>query len=61
MRGRVMSLYFMVVLTHQLGWILGGVGIETIGITPTLFVGIAGGLIIAGSAIILTPAVRKAH
>jgi len=61
MRGRVMSLYFMVVLTHQLGWILGGVGIETIGITPTLFVGIAGGLIIAGSAIILTPAVRKAR
>ena len=61
MRGRVMSLYFMVVLTHQLGWILGGVGIETIGITPTLFVGIAGGLIVAGSAIILTRAVRKAR
>ena len=61
MRGRVMSLYFMVVLTHQLGWILGGVGIETIGIAPTLFLGIAGGLTVAGSAIILTPAVRKAR
>ncbi|MBN4064439.1 MFS transporter [Dehalococcoides mccartyi] len=61
MRGRVMSLYFMVVLTHQLGWILGGIGIETIGITPTLFVGIAGGLLIAGTTIILTPAVREAR
>ena len=61
MRGRVMSLYFMVVLTHQLGWILGGIGIETIGIAPTLFLGIAGGLTVAGSAIIFTPALRKAR
>ena len=26
MRGRVMSLYFMTVLTHQLGWLIGGAG-----------------------------------
>ena len=61
MRGRVMSLYFMVVLTHQLGWIIGGIGIETIGTAPTLFLGVVGGLTVAGSAIILTPAVRKAR
>ena len=61
MRGRVMSLYFMVVLTHQLGWIIGGVGIEAIGIQPTLFIGVAGGLLISGTALISTPALRRAR
>ncbi|WP_342825063.1 MFS transporter [Candidatus Lucifugimonas marina] len=61
MRGRVMSLYFMTVLTHQLGWLIGGAGIEAIGIEATLFIGIAGSLVVAGSAILFTPALRKAN
>lgn len=61
MRGRVMSLYFMTVLTHQLGWLIGGAGIEAFGIQTTLFIGIAGGLAIGGSAIALTPDLRKAR
>jgi MFS family permease len=61
MRGRVMSLYFMTVLTHQLGWLIGGVGIEWFGIQTTLFIGITGSVIVAGSAIVLTPALRKAR
>jgi MFS family permease len=59
MRGRVMSLYFMVVLTHQLGWLIGGAGIEAFGIQTTLFIGIAGGITVAGSALVLTPALRN--
>jgi MFS family permease len=59
MRGRVMSLYFMVVLTHQLGWLIGGAGIEAFGIQTTLFIGIAGGVTVAGSALVLTPALRN--
>jgi len=61
MRGRVMSLYFMVVLTHQLGWVVGGIGIEAWGIQTTMFIGVVGGLIVAGSAIIMTPELRKAR
>jgi MFS family permease len=60
MRGRVMSLYFMTVLTHQLGWLIGGAGIEAFGIQTTLFIGITGSLVVSGAAIILTPALRKA-
>jgi MFS family permease len=61
MRGRVMSLYFMTVLTHQLGWLIGGAGIEAFGIQTTLFIGIAGGLAVAGTSIILTPALLRAR
>ena len=61
MRGRVMSLYFMTVLTYQLGWLIGGASIEAWGIRPTLFIAIAGGLTLAGTAIALTPALRKAR
>ncbi len=61
MRGRVMSLYFMTVLTHQLGWLIGGAGIEAFGIQTTLFIGIAGGLAVAGTSIVLTPALAKAR
>ncbi|MDP6667041.1 MAG: MFS transporter [Dehalococcoidia bacterium] len=61
MRGRVMSLYFMVVLTHQLGWVVGGAGIEALGIQATMFLGIAGGLSIAGTAIAMTPELRRAR
>nr|MCS5662568.1 MFS transporter [Dehalococcoidia bacterium] len=60
MRGRVMSLYFMVVLTHQLGWVIGGVGIEAWGIQTTMFIGVVGGLTVAGSAIIMTPELKNA-
>ena len=60
MRGRVMSLYFMTVLTHQLGWVIGGAGIEAWGIETTMFIGVIGGLIVAGSAIIMTPELRNA-
>ncbi|MQG37378.1 MAG: MFS transporter [SAR202 cluster bacterium] len=60
MRGRVLSLYFMVVLTHQLGWVIGGAGIEAWGIHTTMFIGVIGGLIVAGSAIIMTPELRNA-
>jgi MFS family permease len=61
MRGRVMSLYFMMVLTHQLGWLIGGAGIEAFGIQTTLFIGIIGGLAISGTAVIMTPALRNAR
>lgn len=61
MRGRVMSLYFMTVLTHQLGWLIGGAGIEAFGIQTTLFIGIAGGFIVAAVALITTPALLKAR
>ena len=56
-----MSLYFMVVLTHQLGWVVGGIGIEAWGIQTTMFIGVVGGLILAGSAIIMTPELRNAR
>ncbi len=61
MRGRVMSLYFMTLLTLQLGWLTGGAAIEAWGIQTTLFLGIAGGLVMSGTAIIMTPALRKAR
>ena len=61
MRGRVLSLYFMVVLAHQLGWLIGGAGIEAFGIQTTLMIGVVGGLAVAGSAIVLTPALRNAR
>jgi|TARA_B110000438_G_scaffold9118_1_gene9137 MFS family permease len=61
MRGRVMSLYFMTVLTHQLGWLIGGAGIEVFGIQTTLFIGITGSVIVSGTALIMTPALRKAR
>jgi MFS family permease len=61
MRGRVLSLYFMVVLTHQLGWLIGGAGIEAFGIQTTLFIGVVGGLAVAGTALIFTPALRNAN
>jgi predicted MFS family arabinose efflux permease len=61
MRGRVMSLYFMTVLTHQLGWLIGGAAIEAWGIQTTLFIGIAGSLTISSIALILTPELRRAR
>jgi MFS family permease len=61
MRGRIMSLYFMTVLTHQIGWLLGGALIEVTDIRTTLFVAVAGGTTISGLAFILTPALRKAR
>jgi predicted MFS family arabinose efflux permease len=61
MRGRIMSLYFMVVLTHQLGWLIGGIGIEAFGIQTTLFIGIAGSLTVSAIALISTPALRNAR
>ena len=59
MRGRVMSLYFMTVLTHQLGWLIGGAGIEAFGIQTTLFIGIAGSLTVSAIALISTPGLRR--
>lgn len=61
MRGRVMSLYFMTVLTHQLGWLIGGAGIEAFGIQTTLFIGIAGSLTVSAIALISTPGLRRAR
>jgi MFS family permease len=61
MRGRIMSLYFMVVLTHQLGWLIGGAGIEAFGIQTTLFIGIVGSLTVSAIAMISTPALRNAR
>ncbi len=61
MRGRVMSLYFMTVLTHQLGWLIGGAGIEAFGIQTTLFISIAGALTVGLTPFMLTPALRKAR
>lgn len=61
MRGRVMSLYFMTVLTYQLGWLIGGAAIEAWGIQTTLMLGIAGGLLLAGSAIVMAPSIRNAR
>lgn len=60
MRGRVMSLYFMTVLTHQLGWLVGGAAIEAWGIQTTLFIGIAGSLTISSIALISTPELPRA-
>lgn len=61
MRGRVMSLYFMTVLTHQLGWLVGGAAIEAWGIQTTLFIGIVGSLTISSIALISTPELRRAR
>ena len=62
-RDRVLSasLGFMTVLTYQLGWLIGGAGIEAWGVQTTLFLGIAGGVLLAGTAIIMTPELRKAR
>ncbi len=51
----------MTVLTYQPGWLTGGAGIGASGVETTLFMGIAGGVLLAGTAIIMTPQLRRAR
>ncbi len=59
MRGRVMGIFFMVVLVFQLGWIFGGVLDTTIGSRETVMVGAMGSFALAVFAFAASPALRK--
>lgn len=50
MRGRVMSIFFMVVLVFQLGWIVGGALDTTIGTRPTALISGIGGFAVVAAA-----------
>jgi MFS family permease len=58
-RGRVMGIFFMVVLVFQLGWVVGGVLDSTIGSRPTAAIA-AGGLFgLAVLALAASPPLRR--
>ncbi len=59
MRGRVMSIFFMIALIFQLGWILGGVLDETIGTRSTALVAAGGSMAIVAIAFISSRDLRR--
>ncbi len=59
MRGRVMGIFFMVVLVFQLGWIVGGALEGAIGARWTTGVSAGGSLLLAGVAVLRSPALRR--
>ena len=59
MRGRVMGIFFMVVLVFQLGWIAGGALDAAIGTRPTTLVAAGGSLALAVVAFLWSPPLRK--
>lgn len=59
MRGRVISLYFMCVLTYQLGWFFGGVFLEYLGINETLIIAVSGSLSLATLTILFSKSLRN--
>jgi len=59
MRGRVISLYFMCVLTYQLGWLFGGFFLEYLGINETLIIAVSGSLSLATLTILFSKSLRN--
>lgn len=59
MRGRVMSIFFMIALIFQLGWILGGVLDTLVGTQAATLVGAAGSMIIVTIAFTASRDLRK--
>lgn len=59
MRGRVMSIFFMVVLVFQLGWIVGGALDGAVGPRGTAMIAAVGTFTIAAIALVASPALRK--
>lgn len=59
MRGRVMGIFFMVVLIFQLGWIAGGALDGAIGPRETTVVAASGLLALTAIAFLRSPALRK--
>lgn len=60
MRGRVMSIYFMSILTFQIGGIAGGAIETTFGLSPAFLFGAAGGIGVAIFVFLKSPALRAA-
>ena len=61
MRGRVISLYFMCVLTYQLGWLFGGYFLEFLGINETLIIAVSGSLSLATLTILFSKSLRSVN
>ena len=61
MRGRVISLYFMCVLTYQLGWLFGGYFLEYLGINETLIIAVSGSLSLATLTILFSKSLRSVN
>lgn len=59
MRGRVMSIFFMIALIFQLGWILGGALDGVIGTRSTTLVAAGGSMTIVALAFMLSRDLRK--
>ena len=59
MRGRVISLYFMCILTYQLGWFFGGVLLEYLGIYEALIIAVSGSLSLGTLTILFSKSLRK--
>ncbi len=59
MRGRVMGIFFMVVLVFQLGWIAGGALDGAVGPRTTAAIAAGGTFAIAAMAFVASPALRK--
>lgn len=59
MRGRVMSIFFMIALIFQLGWILGGVLDGVIGTRATTLVAAGGSMAVVAIAFIASRDLRK--
>ena len=61
MRGRVISLYFMCVLTYQLGWLFGGYFLEYLGINETLIIAVSGSLSLVTLTILFSKSLRSVN
>ena len=54
MRGRVISLYYMTILTYQLGWFFGGMLLESFGIHVSVLIATIGSLSIGATTILFS-------
>ena len=61
MRGRVISLYYMTILTYQLGWFFGGMLLESFGIHVSVLIATIGSLSIGATTILFSKSLRSAN
>ncbi|MFL2665752.1 MAG: MFS transporter [Dehalococcoidia bacterium] len=59
MRGRVISLYYMTILTYQLGWFFGGYLLEKTSIEFSVLFSSLASIFIGGATIIFSKEIRK--
>ena len=61
MRGRVISLYYMTILTYQLGWFFGGMLLDSFGINVSVLIATIGSLSIGATTILFSKSLRSAN